>query len=193
VGHDVSADDVGDFDGVVVLCTGSRDGRKTYESANGVGTAVDVLRDGLASGDGEVAVWDPIGGPIGVSVAETLAASGRAVRLVTSDMIAGNELSRTGDLAPANVRLQAAGVGIERRSIVRSVSARGVTVEDRFTGATRVIDASLIDAGHRLPDDALWTSTGSVHLRAGDCVAPRTIHEAILEGRRAALAIETLP
>ena len=31
----------------------------------------------------------------------------------------------------------------------------------------------------------------SATLRAGDCVAPRTVYEAVLEGRRAALAIDT--
>ena len=60
---------------------------------------------GAALPEGAVAVWDPIGGPIGISVAETLRAHGRDVHLVTPDLIAGNELSRSGDLAPANVRL----------------------------------------------------------------------------------------
>ena len=67
-------------------------------------------------------VLDPIGGPIGVAAAESLAGRG-IVHLVTQDNVAGNELARTGDLAPANVRLQQAGVHLERRSIVRAVRA----------------------------------------------------------------------
>ncbi|MEY2444897.1 MAG: hypothetical protein QOE00_1477, partial [Ilumatobacteraceae bacterium] len=43
--------------------------------------------------------------------------------------------------------------------------------------------------GFRLPTEPL---TGA-DLRAGDCVAPRTIYEAILEGRRAALAVDEVP
>ena len=54
--------------------------------------------------------------------------------LVTQDHIAGNELSRSGDLAPANVRLAQARVRIERRTLLRAVRAGSVDVEDRFSG-----------------------------------------------------------
>jgi 2,4-dienoyl-CoA reductase (NADPH2) len=37
----------------------------------------------------------------------------------------------------------------------------------------------VIDCAHRLPD----TSLGG-HPRIGDCVAPRTVHEAVREARR---------
>jgi hypothetical protein len=39
---------------------------------------------------------------------------------------------------------------------------------------------ALVDADPSLRDELV---------RAGDCVAPRTVHEAILEGRRAALTV----
>ena len=45
----------------------------------------------------------------------------------------------------------------------------------------------VVAAGHRLPDDRLWRASGGRVPAAGDAVAPRTIHEAILEGRRRAL------
>lgn len=183
----VTAADVGAFDGDVVLCTGSRAGRATYEvEPGGVVVTADAALTALPAG--RVAVWDPVGGPVGVSVAETLRAAGRDVALVTPDLIAGNELSRTGDLAPANVRLLGAGVAIERRSVLRSVSRGVVILEDRFTGEHRTIEAAVVvDAGYRLPEDGLWRATGAT--RAGDAVAPRTIYEAVLEGRRAAMAL----
>jgi 2,4-dienoyl-CoA reductase (NADPH2) len=141
--------------------------------------------------DGPVAVLDPIGGPIGVSVAETLAGNGHQVHLVTQDHIAGNELARTGDLAPANARLQQAGVIIERRSIPRVVSPGQLELEDRFTGQRRTLAAAaVVDAGFRVPDLVLWEATGCV--RAGDAVAPRTVYEAVLEARRAILALEAV-
>jgi 2,4-dienoyl-CoA reductase (NADPH2) len=60
-------------------------------------------------------------------------------------------------------------------------------VEDRFTGEPRALPVDvLVDAGYRLPDDRLWRATGERMPRAGDAVAPRTVHEAILEGRRRA-------
>jgi NADPH-dependent 2,4-dienoyl-CoA reductase/sulfur reductase-like enzyme len=182
-----TAADISAFAGDVVLCTGSRPGRRTYDVADG-GVVVSADAALASLPDGRVVVWDPVGGPVGVSVAETLRAAGREVALVTPDLIAGNELSRTGDLAPANVRLLAAGVEIERRSLLRCVTAGSAVVEDRFTGAQRTIAAAVVvDAGYRLPDDDLWRATGRD--RAGDAVAPRTIYEAVLEGRRAASAL----
>ncbi|MET0824885.1 MAG: hypothetical protein ABWZ89_00065 [Acidimicrobiales bacterium] len=132
---------------------------------------------------GTIVVFDPIGGPIGVALAEDLA--DRAV-LVTQDNIAGNELARTGDLAPANTRLAQRGVRIERRSLLRSVGAAGVVLEDRYSGLQRTIDCvALVDCGFRLPTDPL----PGVTIQVGDAVAPRTVYEAILEARRTALAI----
>ena len=108
---------------VVVLATGSRRGLRTFEVEEGavVLDVLDVGRRRQGRSEGSVAVWDPIGGPIGVALAERL---GDRATLITPDAIAGNELSRTGDLAPANVRLQQAGVRIERRTLLRSARAR---------------------------------------------------------------------
>jgi mycofactocin system FadH/OYE family oxidoreductase 1 len=173
-------------DDIVVQCTGSRPGLREYDVAPGASVLdVRAVRAGtdVVPDDGPIVIFDPIGGPIGVAMAEDLGS--RAV-LVTQDNIAGNELARTGDLAPANVRLQQRGVRIERRSLLRAVRAGQVELEDRFTGEHRTIEAvAVIDCGYRLPDER-WAAAG---FRAGDCVAPRTIHEAILEGRRVAHAI----
>jgi len=187
---------------VAVQATGSRPGSPTYEVENGA-QVVDVadLRRGtdVLPDEGDVVILDPIGGPIAVALAEELGA--RAI-LVTPDNIAGNELSRTGDLAPANVRLARAGARIERRAVVRAVfradvranpgdhdaapNAWVVRVQDRFTGEVREIRAAaVVDAGFREPADPI----PGVAIRVGDCVAPRTVLEAVLEGRRAALAI----
>jgi mycofactocin system FadH/OYE family oxidoreductase 1 len=191
---DITAAEVAAVAGRVVLCTGSSPGRRDYGVEDGatVVTAADVLRSGPpALPDGTVLVWDPIGGPIGISVADRLRSEGRDVTLTTPDLIAGNELSRSGDLAPANVRLQSSGVVLERRTLLRAVRAGEVEVEDRFTGERRSLTvAAVVDAGHRLPDDELWRETGERFPAAGDAVAPRTIHEAILEGRRRALELE---
>lgn len=189
--REVSADEAVAFGGAVVLCTGSLPGRRTYRVEEGatVCTAAEVL-GGEAIPAGPVLVWDPIGGPIGISVAERLRAEGRDVALATPDLIAGNELARSGDLAPANVRLQASGITIERRTLLRAVAPGSVQVEHRFTGEGRTLPAAVvIDAGYRLPDDRLWRATGERLPRAGDAVAPRTVYEAILEGRRVALAL----
>lgn len=174
------------IDEIVVQATGGRPGLREYEIAVGA-VVLDVLavRRGEVElpAEGTVALFDPIGGPIAVALAEEL---GERAVLLTQDQIAGNELSRTGDLAPANVRLAQRGVRVEKRTVLRGVRAGAVDVQDRFSGELRSIDcAALVDCGFRLPTEPLPFA----RVQAGDCVAPRTILEAVLEGRRAALAI----
>ena len=178
---DGNADDIGDA--VVVQCTGSVAGRRDYDVADDA-VVLDVadVRRGIASvpDDGTIVVQDPIGGPIGVALAEEI--GDRAV-LITQDNVAGNELARSGDLAPANIRLVQGGVSIEKRTLLREVRAGEVEVEDRYSGVRRTIPcAAVVDCGFRLPSAPL----DGVDLRAGDAVAPRSVHEAILEGRRIA-------
>jgi hypothetical protein len=43
----------------------------------------------------------------------------------------------------------------------------------------------MVDCGFRLPTEPLTTA----HHQAGDCVAPRTLLEAVLEARRVARSI----
>jgi 2,4-dienoyl-CoA reductase (NADPH2) len=176
--------DVGEHT-TVIQATGSTPGARAYEIDDGavVIDVVDVRRGTVGLPDtGTIVIFDPIGGPIGVALAEEL--GGRAV-LVTQDNIAGNELSRTGDLAPANTRLAQAGVTIERRTLLRVARATEVEVEDRYAGERRTIPcAALVDCGFRLPTEPIDAA-----VQVGDAVAPRTIHEAVLEARRAALAI----
>lgn len=186
--------DVGAGEEVVVQCTGSRRGEPTC-AIDGDAVVFDVLdvRSGAVTlpADGEVVLLDPIGGPIAVALAEQL---GERAVLVTQDSIAGNELARTGDLAPANVRLQQQRVRIVRRAVPQLVRAGpdgglAVEVADRYTGEVTVLAAAaVVDCGFRLPQPPI----AGAHLSAGDCVAPRTILEAVLEGRRAALAIDHL-
>nr|MDT0666759.1 hypothetical protein [Micromonospora sp. DSM 115978] len=108
---------------------------------------------------------------------------------VTPDQVAGTLLSLTGDLAPANTRLQQAGVTRELRSVIRETGGGRVVLEDVWTGARRDLDcAVLVDAGHRLPQESVYLSQPGTP-RAGDCVAPRTALEAVLEGRRRALEV----
>ena len=182
----------------VLLATGSVPGPRHYRIAPGahVVEAADLIALASSGGgaldelpEGRAVVFDPIGGPVGVGVAELLAAHGRPTSIVTQDQVAGTQLALTGDLAEANSRLQRAGVQRELRSLLREAAADHVLLEDRWTGEQRTVEAGfVVHCGHRLPDEALYLRRPGL-LRAGDCVAPRTLLEAVLEARRAAMSI----
>ena len=183
-------DAAADNGAIVVLATGSRPAPLSFATDGScpVVDAADLLGTGPAAlPGGPVLVHDPVGGPVGVGLAEWLAASGRAVELVTPDPVAGTLLSRTGDLADANVRLERAGVRRQLKARLREVKDGVATIEDVWTGQRQqVTSATVVDCGHRLPDDALAKLRPAL-ARAGDCTAPRTVLEAVLEGRRRAL------
>jgi 2,4-dienoyl-CoA reductase-like NADH-dependent reductase (Old Yellow Enzyme family) len=209
--------------GEVIVATGATTGTlpfKTEPNAT-IHHAADLLGNPalikkLASGP--VVIWDPIGGPIAISLAEllvggtgdqpaedndqevggTVASTGnhpesharntRKVSLVTPDLLVGEKLALTGDLAPAQPRLHGGGVTLVKRSLLRNVSATEVLLEDRFSGTqTTIACDTFIACGHRLPNTLLDPS--ELYTQVGDRVAPRTIHEAILESRRAALKL----
>ena len=182
-GHDADGDAAAHV--TVIQATGSLPGPRPYDVADDavVLDVADVRRGVVALPDeGTIVLFDPIGGPIAVALAEEL---GQRAVLVTQDNIAGNELSRTGDLAPSNTRLAQAGVTIERRALLRVARAGEVELEDRYSGQRRTVAcAAVVDCGFRVPSEPI---DGAVQI--GDAVAPRTIHEAVLEARRAALAI----
>ena len=72
---------------------------------------------------------------------------------------------------------------------MRRVAGGHVHLEDPWTGETRTVPAAvLVDCGHRLPYEDLYLDHPGT-LRAGDCVAPRTVLDAVHEGRRRALEI----
>jgi len=176
----------------VVLATGSHPSPLAFPT-DGSCPVVDVLTvlsgGPGALGDGPVVVHDPVGGPVGIGVAEWLAASGRAVAIVTQDQVAGTLLSLTGDLADANTRLQRAGIRRELRTRLRGIEDGRVRLEDVWTGEQRTVECgAVVDCSHRLPDEDLYLARPGTR-RAGDCVAPRTVLEAVLEGRRQAMDV----
>ncbi len=180
----------------VLLTTGSRPPGPPPPGRGPTGPAVVPAAEwvtahlsGAAAGPlpGAVLVFDPVGDAVGTGVAEMVAATGATCRLVTPDAVAADQLGRTGGLADANARLERAGVERVTFSRIEAVSEGGARVVDVHTGARRRVACDLvIDCSARLPDEPPWA--GDLP-RAGDCVAPRTVAEAVREGRRAAFAI----
>jgi 2,4-dienoyl-CoA reductase-like NADH-dependent reductase (Old Yellow Enzyme family) len=196
-GHEVTLEEVDSHDGPVVHCSGSRPGRRTFDVAQGaaVATAAEVLAAERLAAEpppSPVVVFDPVGGPIAVGVSELLISHGAEVTIVTPDHVVGERLALSGDLVPANARLLGRGAQLLRRSAVTHVAAGAVTVQHLYSGEVSTLPAALVvDAGFRLPEDGLWRAAGAGSPRAGDAVAPRTVYEAVLEGRRVADSLGT--
>ncbi len=144
----------------------------------------------LLPAEGPVVVWDPLGNPTGIAVAERLATAGRDVTVVSPDMIIGTQLAHTGDLAAANVRLHQAGVKLVKRTRLTRLEGTILYGDDVFADATvEIACAALVTNTAELSvlgPDEIEAAPGTV---VGDAIAPRTVYEAVLEGRRAALAV----
>jgi len=183
-----------------VLATGGAPGPRSYPVAAGavVRTDAEVLAGGVdalpdPAREGDVLVLDLVGGPVAVGIAEMLAAAGRAVTVVTADQIVGTLLAMSGDLADGNTRLLQAGVTRRTGTLLREVGPGYALLEDRFSGVQEQVGcAALVHCGHRVPAEGLYRARPGTP-RAGDCVAPRSVLEAVLEGRRAALALDVAP
>jgi 2,4-dienoyl-CoA reductase-like NADH-dependent reductase (Old Yellow Enzyme family) len=131
-----------------------------------------------------IAVLDPVGGPIGVGVAEQLALAGRTVWLVTPDLVAGTQLSLTGDLVAANARLAHANVTLVLHHAPVGIREGALVLEDRYGGAVASLEVdTVIDAGFEVPLDDPPTG-----VPLGDAVAPRSVNAAVREGRRAGVS-----
>ena len=82
---------------------------------------------------------------------------------------------------------------IESLLIACEVRPGTAVLEDRFSGERREIPcAVLVHCGHRVPAEELYLAAPGTP-RAGDAVAPRGVLEAVLEARRAAVALDAAP
>lgn len=190
-GVEVGAEDVADArrDGPVVVAIGGRPRPAPCPVGTGVHvvSASDVLV-GASLDPGPVVVFDPVGGPVAVSVALSLTQQGRAVAIATPDQVIGSRLGPAGDLVGANVRLRSAGVAAHPAVRLLSAGTGEVLLQNRFTGARFGVPCSvLVDCSQPLPNERLTSEMSAA--RVGDCVAPRTVLEAVREGRLAALSV----
>lgn len=186
-GFDVTEHTIGELAprGPVIFATGSRARPPSFPVDSGYVDAAEVLR-GKGLRPGAVVVFDPVGGPAGTAMAGWLHRSGRDVSIVTPDPVVGRDLDRTGDLVGANVRAQRAGIRRDLDAQVTQLREQELHLVDRYTGEPSTIPcAVLVDCSLRLPNPPEFAPDA---VRVGDCVAPRTVLEAIREGREAARA-----
>jgi 2,4-dienoyl-CoA reductase-like NADH-dependent reductase (Old Yellow Enzyme family)/thioredoxin reductase len=150
-------------------------------------------------------VWDVFGDPgrigdtvvlidedphmAGVFVAEYLADQGKTVEVVTSQFHAGSGI-HINFIPDVYRRLRRKGVTITPNTQVLAIKLDGLALADGFTGAERrsgKVDTVVLAMGNEACNDLPLMLDGKVpELHAiGDCVAPRRLDDAILDGERA--------
>lgn len=123
-----------------------------------------------------------------LSVVELLASAGKNVEIVTEDFYAGRDLVATHDLVLWKQRVLPHGIIVTPHTTVVRIEPGKVIVVDRFAEGERELLADSVVLGtYERPSQELYMALKD-HIprlfRIGDCVAPRRIEQAILEGRQ---------
>ncbi len=178
----------------VIIATGAIPYRPKIEGENQahIVDAWQVLQNKSNVG-GDVVISDWRGDWIGLGLAEKLARDGHRVRLAVNGITAGQ-------MIPQYVRDKWLGdlhrLGVEIIPYARLIGADGDTVYLQSTTSGEAIicegtDTLVTALGHQSVTDlesGLSDWHGEVHV-IGDCLAPRTAEEAVLEGLRAGIAV----
>lgn len=174
----------------VVLATGSVPAPCTIPLSNGA-KVVDVRQ--VLGGDVEVGqrvvLIDEVGFHEATSTAEFLADQGQQVEIVTPALYVGQDLGLTLDLEMWHRRARSKGIAIRPNVVVREISGNTVTVFNHYSGQEWRIEGvdTVVRAAPGRANDALYLALkGKVKelYRVGDCLAPRRVGPAILEGHR---------
>jgi mycofactocin system FadH/OYE family oxidoreductase 2 len=179
---------------VVIIATGSSPYRPDLPGLDGkhVVTDRDVLLDRVEVGE-RVVVVDDVHTQQGLSTAERLLDRSRRVEVISRLFYAGQDVGIT-SIAPLYGRLFAKDVTLTPHTELVAVEGSAVVVANVYTRAERRIegvDTVVLSMGSRSTDAlyrALKGKVAALHA-IGDCVAPRGIHQALLEGTRVARAV----
>jgi mycofactocin system FadH/OYE family oxidoreductase 2 len=193
-GVEITAERIGqDPPDAVIVAVGGIPGRQAGIDFHPAAPVVDprqIMRGETPATPGRAVVLDTLGDQVGMAVAEWLAERGWQVEVVTRDMFVGQRLTASLELTAWNQRAAARGIVLRPQFDAREVTERGVIGVDPFGGGElRIEDLDLmVDVSPETPDESLYFAlkeNGLRVLRAGDCVAPRYLSHAILEGYRA--------
>jgi NADPH-dependent 2,4-dienoyl-CoA reductase/sulfur reductase-like enzyme len=178
----------------VIVATGAEPQRPWWvpEDAGNVADVRAVL-DGTASPFGSVVVLDEIGFHHATSVAELLADRGCDVEIVTPGMVVGQDLGITLDMENWWIRATAKGIvqttdlvpmGLAGSTLTLLHHPTGVNVTRTPDWVVLAVPPSPVEWLYHELRDAGWSVS-----RAGDCIAPRRAHAAVIEGERAGAAL----
>ena len=179
----------------VVVATGSVPIAKPFPGNYGPPAVIngwDVIQGTYPVGD-TVLFVDEDGGHHAMATAELLAEQGKKVDMITSDLFIGIELAPRGELYLGRQRLLQKGVtfrtDLDVVEINSSQDSLRVEVRNNYTNESILYedyDTVVLDVGNTVDDSLYHQLKGQVKevYRTGDCVAPRGIDMAIIEGRR---------
>ncbi len=164
-----------------------------------VATVWQVIQGEKMAQPGEyVMVYDQIGFHQATGTAELLAEKGCKVEFITPQFYAGGDLSITLDIELWYRRALAKGMRLTADHFLASLGPNSATIINNYTGQPRQLEdvALAVMATPQAAHDALYHQLqGKVKqlYRIGDCVAPRRVEHAILDGERAARALNMSP
>ena len=181
----------------VIIATGARPRAleiPATERAPRVVTPVDVMLRSAGHEATRAVVIDEIGHFQAYGPAEMLIDAGvNEVVVVTSQWFPGVWLDTTTRHSMV-LRLRGKGVRFMTTSAVVALTDSGVDIRDVFTGEVSGLASEVVVAAIGAePETTLWDTLGTGGFDSvtgvGDCVAPRTLLEAVREGRAAARAL----
>ncbi len=183
----------------VIIATGSLPVLPPVSGADlpHVATVWQVLQGEKTAEPGEnVLVFDQIGFHQATSTAELLAERGCNVEVVTGQFYVGGDLGITLDIELWYRRVLAKGVRLTANHFLAGLGPNSATIINNYTGQPRQLEnlALAVMAIPQAANNSLYFQLqGKVKslYRVGDCVAPRRVEHAILDGERAARAIIT--
>jgi mycofactocin system FadH/OYE family oxidoreductase 2 len=185
----------------VIIATGSRPALPPIPGADlpHVATVWQVLQGEKTAQPGEhVLIYDTIGFHQATGTAELLADQGCQVEIVTGQFYVGGDLGITLDLELWYRRALAKGIRMTPNHFLASIGPGSATIINNYTGQPRQVEplALIVMATQQAANDELYFQLqGKVKelYRIGDCVAPRRVEHAILDGERTARALGTQP
>jgi mycofactocin system FadH/OYE family oxidoreductase 2 len=123
-----------------------------------------------------------------LSATEKLALAGKSVEIVTEDFYVGRDLVASNDITLWKQRVFPLSIEVTAHTTVIRIEPGQVIVADRFAEGERVLLADVVVLGtYERPSQELYKMLkGRIPrlFRIGDCVAPRRIEQAIVEGRQ---------
>jgi mycofactocin system FadH/OYE family oxidoreductase 2 len=191
---DMTAEQIGEESpDAVIVAVGGLPGRQAgvrFHPGAPVVNPRQVMRGEIPTSPSRAVILDTLGDPVGMAVTEWLVERGWQVEVVTSDMFVGQRLTASLELTAWNQRAAARGIVFRPQFDTLEVTEHSVIGADHFDYREIRLDEIdlVVDVSPEVPDETLYfalKASGLRVFRAGDCVAPRYLGHAILEGYRA--------